>query len=279
MGNVLVTGASTGIGEATALHLDRSGHRVFAGVRRAEDGDKLGSASSGRLVPVTLDVTDHEQIATAIATIEEQAEGVLHGVVNNAGIALGGPLEFMPIDDFRWQFEVNVFGLLDVTQQALPLIRRGSGRVVLVSSISGKLAVPMTGAYSASKFAVEAVGDALRAELDEWNIHVALVEPGAVKTPIWEKGRAQAAELHTKYDERAQQLYASGIESVKAGIEQQDKNGIDPVHVAEAIDHALFDPKPKIRYAVGVDAKVGAVLARLLPDRPKDFVVRKFLRP
>ncbi|MEL7208969.1 MAG: SDR family oxidoreductase [Actinomycetota bacterium] len=281
MAEVLITGASTGIGEATALHLDRLGHRVFAGVRKASDGERLAGASrSGRLQPVTLDVTDPAQIEGAIAEVSEATDGRLDGVVNNAGVAVGGPLEFLPLDDFRMQMDINVTGLLAVTQAALPLVRRSArGRVVFVGSISGRLAVPMTGAYSASKFAVEALSDAFRMELAPFGIGVSLIQPGAIKTPIWDKGRAQADEMSQKYDAEALELYRDGVQSVVEGIEQQDRAGIDPIEVAKAIEKALFAERPAARYKVGTDAKAGAVLARVLPDRAKDLVITKFIRP
>lgn len=280
MADLLITGASTGIGEATALHLDGLGHRVFAGVRKDADGEKLVvAARSGRLVPVILDVTDDEQIADAVGQVTEATSGRLDGVVNNAGIAMGGPLEFMPLDDFRMQMDVNVTGLLAVTQATMPLVRKGHGRVVLVGSISGRLAVPMTGAYSASKFAVEALADTLRMELSAWDLPVSLVQPGAIKTPIWDKGREQADQMREKYSDEVLELYDDGVESVTKGIEQQRDNGIPPLEVARAIEHALFAERPRSRYKVGTDAKAGAVLARVLPDRAKDVIVGKYLRP
>lgn len=281
MADVLITGASTGIGEATALHLDRLGHRVFAGVRKEADGERLAAASrSGRLIPVMVDVTDQGQIDDAVATVSETTNGRLDAVVNNAGVAIGGPLEFLPLDDFRTQIDINVTGLLAVTQAALPLVRRSSnGRVVFVGSISGRLAMPMTGAYSASKFAVEALSDALRMELAPFGIGVSLIQPGAISTPIWDKGRAQADEMSEKYDPEALERYRDGIQSVVEGIEQQDEAGIDPIEVAKAIEKALFAKRPAARYKVGTDAKAGAVLARVLPDRAKDLVITKFIRP
>ena len=280
MAGILITGASTGIGEATALHLDGLGHRVFAGVRKEADGERLAAAArSGRLTPVHLDVTDDAAIATALDEVAEASGGRLDGVVNNAGVALGGPLEFLPMEDFRTQMDINVTGLLAVTQAAMPLIRGASGRVVLIGSMSGRLAVPMTGAYSASKFAVEALADTLRMELSPWGLAVSLIQPGAIKTPIWDKGRQQLVAMTDRYTPEALELYADGIESVAKGIEQQDDDGISPVEVAKAVEKALFSKRPRSRYAVGVDAKAGAVLARALPDRVKDVVIGRFLRP
>jgi NAD(P)-dependent dehydrogenase (short-subunit alcohol dehydrogenase family) len=204
MAGILITGASTGIGEATALHLDGLGHRVFAGVRNEADGERLAAAArSGRLTPVHLDVTDDAGIATALDEVGEASGGRLDGVVNNAGVALGGPLDFLPMEDFRTQMDINVTGLLAVTQAAMPLIRGASGRVVLIGSMSGRLAVPMTGAYSASKFAVEALADTLRMELSPWGLAVSLIQPGAIKTPIWDKGREQLVAMTDRYTPEA----------------------------------------------------------------------------
>lgn len=280
MADILITGASTGIGEATALHLTGRGHRVFAGVRKEADGTRLeASAPAGSLTPVHLDVTDEAGIADALEEVGAVTGGRLDGVVNNAGIAVGGPLEFLPLDDFRKQLEVNVTGLLAVTQAALPLIRRGHGRVVLIGSMSGRVAVPMTGAYSASKFAVEALADALRMELRPWKLPVSLIQPGAITTPIWDKGREQAASMSEHFPPEALALYADGIETVVKGIDEQDDNGIPPVEVAKAVEKALFAKRPRSRYPVGTDAKVAGVVARLLPDRVKDEVITRFVLP
>ena len=280
MADILITGASTGIGEATALHLTGRGHRVFAGVRKGADGTRLeASAPPGSLTPVHLDVTDEAGIADALEEVGATTGGCLDGVVNNAGIAVGGPLEFLPLDDFRMQIDVNVTGLLAVTQAALPLIRRGHGRVVLIGSMSGRVAVPMTGAYSASKFAVEALADALRMELRPWKLPVSLIQPGAIKTPIWDKGREQAASMSEQFTPEALTLYADGIETVVKGIDEQDDNGIPPVEVAKTVEKALFAKRPRSRYPVGTDAKVAGVIARLLPDRLKDEVITRFVLP
>jgi NAD(P)-dependent dehydrogenase (short-subunit alcohol dehydrogenase family) len=183
---VVVTGTSTGIGRATALHLDRLGYRVFAGVRRAEDAVRLRSEGSERLAPVLLDVTDIGSIEAAAKTVSaEVGERGLAGLVNNAGIVTGGPLEFVPLDELRRQLEVNTVGPVAVIQHFLPLVRRGRGRVVFVSSIGGRFSQPIVGPYCASKFALEALADALRMEVAPSGIHVSLVEPGAVKTMIF----------------------------------------------------------------------------------------------
>ncbi|MEK7693262.1 MAG: SDR family oxidoreductase, partial [Chloroflexota bacterium] len=185
--SVVITGASTGIGEACALHLDALGWRVFAGVRKGADGEALQRKASARLIPVRIDVTDQASIASACdAVAQELGARGLDGLVNNAGIAVAAPLEFVPIDDLRRQLEINVIGQIAVTQAFLALIRTARGRIVNIGSVSGKLATPFTGPYSASKFAMEALTDALRIELRPWKIEVSIVEPGSIATPIWE---------------------------------------------------------------------------------------------
>ena len=202
MRSVLITGASTGIGRATALRLDAAGWRVFAGVRKQEDADALGEAGSERLVPLILDVTDAEQIAAAAARIETEARDGLDGLVNNAGVAIPGPLETLAIDDFRRQVEVNLTAHVAVTQAMLPAIRAARGRIVFISSIGGRVALPLTGAYHAAKFGIEAVGDVFRQELRPWGISVSIVEPGSIDTPIWERGERTADEIGARRRER-----------------------------------------------------------------------------
>src|SRR3954454_20001606 len=205
-GGVLITGASTGIGEATALRLDAAGFRVFAGVRKAEDGERLRAKGSGRLrVVEPLDVTNADQIAAAAkpakpaaaARLAEQGWGgePLRGIVNNAGIGIGGPLEGLELDDFRRTLEVNTTGQLAVPKAFLPQLRRSKGRIVNMSSIVGRVAQPFAGPYIASKFALEAVTDVLRIELLGFGIDVIAIEPGTIATPIWEKSSQEAEKV------------------------------------------------------------------------------------
>lgn len=270
---VLVSGASTGIGEACALRLARKGHAVYAGVRKDADAQRLGSHAN--VTPVMLDVTDQATIDDVAERIRG-AEGELQGVVNNAGIARGGPVEFLPLDEWREQLEVNVLGQVACTKAMMPLVRDGRGRVVFIGSIGGKVASPMMGPYSASKFAVEAIGESLRHELHPWGLHVSVVEPGAIKTDIWQKGRETADRLDRELPEEARKLYADHITAVREAIEMQDRNGIGPEKVAEAVEHALCARRPKTRYTVGTDAKAQSVLVRLLPDRVREAIVRRF---
>jgi NAD(P)-dependent dehydrogenase (short-subunit alcohol dehydrogenase family) len=278
MKSILVTGASTGIGQACALRFAAAGHQVFAGVRKDSDGQRLLDAGPDRVVPVILDVTNQDQIDAIAGLIAEKAGG-LHGLVNNAGVARGGPFEYLPIDVWRDQFEVNVFGQVAVTRAMLPLIREAGGRIVFIGSIGGKVATMMMGPYNASKFAIEAIGEALRQELHTWGIDVSVVEPGAIKTEIWDKGRETADRLERDLPAEATDRYAPHIAAIRKGIEMQDRNGIGPDKVAEAVEHALFASRPKTRYLVGTDARVQSALVRLLPDRAREAIVRRIAGP
>lgn len=272
---VLITGASTGIGRACALDLAARGYRVFAGVRRHTDGEALRSASDGRVTPVELDVVDEAQVTESVAALERELAGEgLTGLVNNAGIVVAGPLEFLESEDLRRQLEVNVVGQLTVTRACLPLLRRANGRIVFVGSSSGYLSTPFTGAYCASKYAIEAVGDALRRELLPWKLSVSIVQPGAIQTPIWEKSKSAADEIIEKLPERAHELYGGAIEKVQGLVEERSGSAAPVEKVAKAVHHALSARRPKTRYRVGLDATGQAWLARL-PDRWVDFLLNK----
>jgi NAD(P)-dependent dehydrogenase (short-subunit alcohol dehydrogenase family) len=276
--SVLVTGASTGIGEACALRLDRLGHRVYAGVRSEEHAHGLRQRGSDRIVPVFLDVTDQGQIDAAAKQIADGG-GRLDGVVNNAGVGRGGPLEYLPLEIWREQLEVNVLGQVAVTKAVLPFIRAARGRIVFIGSIGGRVATSLMGPYGASKFAIEAIGESLRGELHPWGISVSVVEPGAVKTPIWDKGRQEADRLERVLPEEARTRYARHIAAIRRGIEMQDRQGVSPDKVAAAVEHALYSARPKTRYLVGTDARVQALLVRWLPDRPREAIIRRFAGP
>jgi NAD(P)-dependent dehydrogenase (short-subunit alcohol dehydrogenase family) len=273
--SVLVTGASTGIGRATALRLDADGWRVFAGVRREEDGESLRAAASERLTPVMLDVTDAGQIAAAADLIgKEVGEAGLDGLVNNAGVSVPSPLETIPIEDFRRQIEVNLTGQVAVTQAALPLIRKARGRIVFLSSIGGRIAFPLTGAYHAAKFGVEAVGDIFRQELRPWGISVSVVEPGSIDTPIWDRGEREADELGARVPAR-EELYGKAIARYRKVVRSVADRGIPPAKVAEAIEHALTARRPRSRYLVGLDAKFQARAKVFIPTWAFDRIVAR----
>lgn len=274
--SIFVTGASTGIGEAAALHLDRLGYRVFAGVRKADDAEKLRRAGSDRLVPIFVDVTDEDMIAKAAAQVSESVgDHGLAGLVNNAGVAVAAPLEFIPISELRRQLDINVIGQIAVTQAFLPLIRQATGRVVFVSSISGRIAAPLLGPYAASKFSLGALADSLRRELLPWDIRVSLVEPGRIETPIWEKSVAAADALAAQLDPQAQEYYGKAMDANRARA-MKARGGTPVEVVSRVIEKALTARSPKTRYLVGRDARAGALLASLLPDKWLDaFIARQ----
>jgi NAD(P)-dependent dehydrogenase (short-subunit alcohol dehydrogenase family) len=276
--SALVTGSSTGIGRATALRLDRDGWRVFAGVRREEDAESLRTEGSERLVPVMLDVTDAVQVAAAAEQVGEAVgEAGLDGLVNNAGIAVLSPLETIPIEDFRRQIEVNLTAQVAVTQAMLPLLRRATGRVVFVSSIGGRMALPFGAPYHAAKYGVEAVADCLRQELRPWKIGVAVIEPGSIDTPIWERGEQIADEVSKRAPAAQEQLYGETIERYRAAVRRTADRGIAPEKVAKAVVHALAARRPRTRYLVGADARGQALARRLLPDRAFDALVARVM--
>ncbi len=277
--SVVITGASTGIGEACALHLDQLGWRVFAGVRRDADGEALQRKASPRLMPLRIEVTDAASIAAARDIVaHELGDRGLDGLVNNAGIAIAAPLEFIPIDDLRRQLEINVIGQIAVTQAFLAPIRHARGRVVNIGSISGKMATPFVGPYAASKFAMEALTDALRCELRPWGIQVAIVEPGSIATPIWEKSTAEADRMEAQLPPEGHTLYGAAIKALRAFAEITAGRGIPPIEVAKAVTHALTAKKPKTRYIVGRDARLQAVVASVVPDRIRDGLIERQLK-
>jgi NAD(P)-dependent dehydrogenase (short-subunit alcohol dehydrogenase family) len=267
-GAVVVTGASTGIGRATALLLDGVGYRVFAGVRKEADARELSQDGSDRLTPVTIDVTDADHIEAARQQVAEAVgdQGVV-GLVNNAGVGGGGPIEFMPLDELRRTLEVNLIGQVAVTQAFIQLLRRRKGTIVFIASIGGRVASPFMSPYNTSKFAIEALGESLRHELRPWEIDVAVVEPGSIDTEIWSKGNEQIRERVEELPEDARRLYGSQLTRFGEVINETANRGISPDKVAEVIHKAIASEKPKHRYLVGTDAKIGARLKGTLPDR------------
>jgi len=275
---VLITGTSTGIGRATALHLDRKGFKVFAGVRKVEDGNALKLESSERLTPIFVDVTDNDSIKEAAKEIiKTVGKYGLSGLVNNAGIVVSGPLEFLTIDDIWRQFHVNFIGHIAVIHAFLPHLRTGRGRIINVTSIGGRQAVPFMGPYCASKAALEAISDSLRMELKKWNIPVSIVTPGTVLTPIWEKSERIARDKALSFPKEETELYGTDFEKVLDAPAKMQKMGIHPEKVANVIFHILVTKKPRTRYIVGLDAKVQIMMAKFLPDTVRDRMVLWFL--
>jgi len=273
-GAVVITGASTGIGEACALHLDKLGYRVFAGIRKAADGESLRRRASDRLVPVRLDISDEMEIRLAAYNVIEALGGDgLAGLVNNAGVVVRGMLEFLPLDALRHQLEVNVIGQIAVTQAFLPSLRKARGRIVNIGSVSGLISSPFTGAYAASKFALEALTDALRMELRPWKIHVSIVEPGFIQTPITNKSLEAAEDLRAQLSSEALQLYGPAIRAVENAVKRESAKGASTEVVVKAVVHALAARRPRTRYVVGANSRLQIGFARTLPDRWRDALI------
>ena len=272
---VIVTGASTGIGHATALLLAERGYTVFAGVRKEADREAL-EAEHERLRPIILDVTVPADVARAIDSVRESG-ATLRGLVNNAGIAVAGPLEYLPLEELRRQFEVNVYGPIAMAQAALPLLRETQGRIVVIGSIAGRMSAPFIGPYSASKAAIAALTDALRMELATSGIRVSLLEFAAVKTPIWAKGRRGKDVLVAQMPPQAMQHYGKLVNAVVATTKHEEQTGMDPRVIAETVLHALTDAQPRERYLVGRQAKIQAIVAAL-PARTRDRLIRKAMK-
>jgi NAD(P)-dependent dehydrogenase (short-subunit alcohol dehydrogenase family) len=272
-GLVIVTGASSGIGEAIALHLREGGFSVLAGVRRDEDAERMRTRG---LTPIRLDVTDPEQLAAARAEVGNQP---LAGLVKNAGIMRGGPLEFVPIDDLRRQLEVNVIGQMAVTQAFIGGLRAGRGRIVNVGSISGRLASPMIGPYVAAKFALEGLTDTLRRELALQGIDVIMIEPGGVKTPLLGKANQWVEQLYGDSPPELAQRYGAMLTVMLEQTNKIDRRtGIDASAVAKVVGKALTVRRPRTRYLVGRDAIIQATMAKLLPDRVVDRLLLSLIK-
>src|SRR4051812_10093960 len=267
-GAVVVTGASSGIGRTTALLLDAEGYRVFAGVRKEADARELSEDCSDRVTPITLDVTHAGQIDAARQQVAEAVgDQGLVGLVNNAGVGGGGPIEFMPLDELRRTLEINLIGQVAVTQAFIPLLRRPKGTIVFIASIGGRVASPFMSPYNTSKFAIEALGESLRHELRPWEIDVVVVEPGSIDTEIWSKGKDQLSERLEEMPEDARRLYGQQIIRFGEVLNETASRGIPAEKVAEVVHKAISSGNPKHRYLVGTDAKIGARLKGTLPDR------------
>jgi NAD(P)-dependent dehydrogenase (short-subunit alcohol dehydrogenase family) len=270
MPSVFITGASTGIGRDATLRMAGRGWMTFAGVRSEADASDLESTSSGTIRAIRCDVTDIDEIESARDEICSHTGGSLTGLVNNAGIAIPGPIELVSIEDLRKQFEVNVIGAAAVTKAFIPALRSEGGRIVNISSVSGFFSPPLLGPYSMSKHALESMSDTLRRELASSNIKVSIIEAARIQTPIWEKTLNERSGMLDSMTDEDRRLYGKGLDGmVKAG----KKPGGDPVSkVSDAVEHALVDRKPKVRYRIGTEAKVLSVVTRLAPDRLLDKV-------
>jgi NAD(P)-dependent dehydrogenase (short-subunit alcohol dehydrogenase family) len=289
--SALTTGSSSGIGKAISLRLAAEGVNVFAGIRRATDAEALATEASqlpasppskkGRMIPIILDVTDHVSIQNAVRRVQEETgSNGLWALINNAGVAVGGPVEEVSAADWRRQFDINFFGWIEVIRATLPLLRKGVQsqgiripRVVLVSSIGGRVAQPFLAPYTCSKAAATALGDSLRLELRRQGIGVSVIEPGAIATPIWRKGEASLAEFGPNHP--ARKLYAEEIDGLRKTASEVAAAAIPAERAAEAIFGALTAQRAPARVLIGQDARIAALLKRWLPTRWFDFLLMR----
>ena len=262
---VVITGASSGIGRASAVRLARSGFRVYAGIRAEADAAAL-RAEHPAIEPIAIDVTDAAAIAAARRRLERELDG-LGGLVNNAGVGLVAPMEHVPLDEVRRQFEVDVFGQLAVTQALLPLIRRARGRIVNMGSVGAHIAIPFGGVLCGCKSALRAMNDALRLELRASGIRVCLIEPGSIRTPAVDRTLGDAERVIQALPRDGREVYADALRAFHRRAYQRERGGSVPDVVARAVHHALTATRPRIRYPVGQDARLLVMLPRMLPDR------------
>jgi NAD(P)-dependent dehydrogenase (short-subunit alcohol dehydrogenase family) len=274
--HVLVTGASSGIGRATALRLAASGYHVFAGVRKPADGVALAQAAAGEVTPVILDVTDAQQITSAVTSIASHAgDAGLAGLVNNAGIGVFGPLELIPLEQFRRQLEVNVTGQLAITQAALPLLRRERGRIVMIGSIGARFTPPFIGPLAASKSTLTTMSNALRQELAPWGIRVTLVEPGSIRSEAVDKLHSDARTVMNHATEQGRALYENAFLHLVDFFAELHEKGSPPDIVAKTVERALRASRPRSCYLTGKNAQRMAAIARLLPVPAQDALRRR----
>lgn len=270
MPTALVTGASRGIGRATALRLAARGWRVFAGVRREEDGAELVAAGS-TVSPIRLDITD----PLDVASLDDNLPDCLDAVVNNAGVLVHGPIEGVPLDSLRGQFEVNIVGHVAVTQAVLPRLREAQGTVVFMSSLSGRIATPMTGIYNATKFALEGLADSLRMELRPWGIRVVLIEPAQTDTDIWREAESEFEASASMLSPEHLHLYAKHLDGFRKSIPRSQRMATSADRVAVTVERALTAPRPHARYVVGAGPKAQSVTSSVLPTRVRDALLRR----
>jgi NAD(P)-dependent dehydrogenase (short-subunit alcohol dehydrogenase family) len=273
--SVLISGASSGIGKELSLELDRHGYAVFAGLRTAEDAEELRSQATQTLTPVMLDITNPDIIAAACGEVRQKTGGLLDCLVNNAGISISGAIEFIPIDDFRQQLEVNLVGQLALTQSCLPLIRNSNGRIIFISSVAGRLVTPFNGPYSASKAALVAMADALRLELAPWKLPVSVMIVGSVQTPIWEKSAQIAGDIVRRLPREAWVQYGKAQKKAGMFYQRTGKNGLPVEKVAQQIHRVIEQPNPKAYVLVGRNALAFELAAKIMPVRWRDWLVRR----
>jgi NAD(P)-dependent dehydrogenase (short-subunit alcohol dehydrogenase family) len=276
-GIAIVTGASTGIGAATARELARRGFHVLAGVRRDQDADAIRGPG---VEPLIIDITNPDHIRALASRVHGDPQGrAVRALVNNAAIQANVPIEAFAIDEWRRMFEVNLFGQIAVTQALLPALIRSKGRVVNISSIGGKVAMAAYGPYAGTKFALEAVSDSLRRELAPFGVQVVVVEPGAVRTEMLGRAIATAHELVSRMTPEQSQRYGGLVQAVNTQAVLSTKSGLPADAAAKVIAKAITARKPRTRYTVGRDAAMITCLVRILPDRILDLLFASALRP
>lgn len=266
---VLVTGASTGIGYAISKQLMQNSYHVIAGVRKEQDFKRLNDLGCEA---VYLDVTNEAQVLELVKKISQQ--GGLEALVNNAGIAVVGPVEAVPMQQLRQQMEVNFFSVYRLTQLCLPMLRASKGRIVNIGSISGVISAPLFTPYAASKYAIEALSDGLRRELLGMSVKVSLIEPGAVQTPIWQKSKNSNEEMLNEISEDLQRVYQKHIQALRDSVDEAERMAVPVEQVSQAVMRALTVRHPKARYVVGRPAKIISILRRFLPDAILDRIVK-----
>ena len=278
MRSVVVTGVSTGIGWGILKVLIGQGYRVFGSVRKEQDAERLTREFGEAFVPLLFDITDEAGVQAASQQVREQLNGeTLFGLVNNAGVAVPAPLMHQPIEDFRKQMEINLIGQLIVTQAFLPLLgtdrslKGNPGRIINMSSVSGRRGYPFLGAYAASKFALEGFSESLRRELMLYGIDVIIVGPGSVATPIWDKAENLDISIYSNTE------YAEAIRRIYKYMIEDGRNGYPPEKVGEVVLHALTTPKPRVRYAVVPGNPIRQFIQRLLPSRVIDRIIARNL--
>lgn len=270
----MVSGASTGLGAATSRALADRGFHVLVGVRREQDGDRLRAAGAE---PVLLDVTRAQDVARVAARVDALG-APLRAVVNNAGLAANAPVETLPIEEWRAVFDVNVFGAVALTQALLPALHRSGGRVVTITSIGGKVAMPAFGAYSGSKFALEAISDALRQELAPHGVQVVVVEPGGMRTEMGARGTAAATAQLDRMTPDQRRRYDSTMAAFLGYAAALDRDGLDPEVAARTVLTAVTAARPRTRYTIGREAALLSRLVRVVPDRVLDRMIARTLR-
>ncbi|MGZ5363447.1 MAG: SDR family NAD(P)-dependent oxidoreductase [Mycobacterium sp.] len=271
MPTALVTGASRGIGKGIVEHLAARGWDVIAGVRSQQDADAVTKLAPQRVSSVILDVTSADDIAALEGSLPDR----LDAIVNNAGIAVGGAMETLSSDEWRKQLEINVIGALAVTRAVLPRLRKSRGRIVFISSVNGRLSMPLVGAYAASKFALEAAADALRMELNPWKIRVVVIEPAQTDTDMWRTADTMVEDLEAGLSAEHRSLYAKHIAGFKKMIPVSQRIAVPTAKVSAVVEEALTAKRPHARYIVGLGPKAQVALMSVMPTKMRDIALRK----